>query len=87
LFRNHFQFGDGKAVICGAGTHRAICFVSRESYVVAQLWLEINTTGSDPENLTSVVFRNCVVTIRAPQATLDVGLVCIAVRCGNLSKP
>ena len=87
MFGDHAQLGDGKAVVSGAGTDRAICFVSRESYVVAQLWLEINTTGSDPENLTSVVFRNCVVTIRAPQATLDVGLVCIAVRCGNLSKP
>src|SRR5712692_5933179 len=58
-----------------------------EFYVMAQMWLEINTAGGDRENVASVVFRNCVVTIRATQATLNVGLVCFDARRGSLGKP
>jgi hypothetical protein len=83
VFGDHVQFSDGEAVISGGGT----CFVPDESYVVAHMWLEINTAASDLENVTSVVLRNCVVTIRATQATLNVGLVCIDACRGSLCKP
>jgi hypothetical protein len=53
---------------------------------MAQMWLEINTTGGELENAASVVFHNCVITIRATQATLDVSLVRIGVRRGSLCK-
>src|ERR1039458_8789783 len=76
VFGDHVQFGDGKAVISSGGT-RPTCSVPGEGYVMAQMWLEINTAGGDLENVAGVVFRNCVVTIRATQATLNVGLVCI----------
>ena len=49
--------------------------------------LEINTAGGDLENVASVVFHNCVVTIRATQATLNSGLVCTSARRGSLCKP
>jgi hypothetical protein len=49
--------------------------------------LEINIAGGDLENVASVVFHNCVVTIRATQATLDGGLICIRGRRGSLCKP
>jgi hypothetical protein len=58
-----------------------------EGYVMAQMWLELDTAGSDLENVASVVFHNGVVTIRATQATLNVGLVCIDARRGSLCKP
>jgi hypothetical protein len=87
VFGDHAQFGDGKAVISGTGTHRPTCFVPNEFYVMAQMWLEVNTAGSDLENLASVVFRNGVVIGRATQATPDVGLFCIAARRGSLCKP
>jgi hypothetical protein len=85
VFGDHVQFGDGKAVISSGGTHPT-CFVPNESYVMAQMLLEINTVGSDLENVARTVFHNCVVTIRAPQATLN-GLVSIAARRGSLCKP
>jgi hypothetical protein len=83
VFGDHVQFSDGEAAISSGGT----CFVPDESYVMAQMWLEINTAASDFENVASVVLRNCVVTIRATQATLNVGLVCIDARRGSLCKP
>jgi hypothetical protein len=54
---------------------------------MAQMWLEINTAGGDLENAAGAVLHNCVVAIRATQATLDVGLVCIGTRRGSLCKP
>src|ERR1700687_2449026 len=54
---------------------------------MAQMRLEINTAGSDLESLASVVLHNCVVTVRATQTTLNVGLVCIDARGGSLCKP
>jgi hypothetical protein len=87
VFRNHVQFGDGEAVVSSAGTHRPTCLGPDEFYVMAQMRLEINTAGSDLENPAGVVFRNCVVTVRATQATLNSGLVCIAARRGSLCKP
>jgi hypothetical protein len=83
VFGDHVQFSDVEAAIGSGGT----CFVPDESYVMAQMWLEINTAASDFENVASVVLRNCVVTIRATQATLNVGLVCIDARRGSLCKP
>jgi hypothetical protein len=50
---------------------------------MTQMRLEINAAGSDLENVASVVLHNCVVTIRAAQATLN-SLVCIAARRGSL---
>jgi hypothetical protein len=85
VFGDHVQFGNGKAVISSGGTCPA-CPVPDEGYVMAQMWLEINTAGGELENAASVVFHNCVVTIRATQATLDVGLVCIGARRGSLCK-
>ena len=84
---DHVQFGDGKAVVSGAGTRGPTCFVPNEVYVMAQMRLEINTAGGDLENLTSAVFRNCVVAIRSTQATFNVGLVRIAASVGSLRKP
>jgi hypothetical protein len=86
VFGDHVQFGDGKAVISSGGTHLT-CSLPGEGYVMAQMWLEVNTAGSYLENVASVVFHNCVVTIRATQATINVGLVCIAARRGSLCKP
>ena len=54
---------------------------------MAQMWLEINTAGGDLENLTSAVFRDCVVAIRSTQATFNVGLVRVAASGGSLRKP
>jgi hypothetical protein len=54
---------------------------------MAQMWLEIDTAGSDLESVASVVFHHRVVTIRATQATLNGGLVCIDARRGCLCKP
>jgi hypothetical protein len=51
------------------------------------MWLEINTAGGDLENAAGVVLHNCVVTVRAAQATLNVGLVRIGARWGSLCKP
>jgi hypothetical protein len=85
VFGNHAQLGDGKAVISSAGTRGPTCFMPCEFYVMAQMWLEINTAGGDLENLASAVFRNCVVAIRSTQATFNVGRVAAAV--GSLRKP
>jgi hypothetical protein len=84
VFGDHVQFGDGKAVIGSAGT-RPTCPVPDEGYVMAQMLLEIDTVGSDLENVARAVFHHCVVTVRAPQATLN-GLVCIDARRGSLCK-
>src|SRR5450759_3260881 len=54
---------------------------------MAQMRLEIDTAGSDLESVTRVVLHNCVITIRATQATLNVGLVSIGARRGSLCKP
>jgi hypothetical protein len=54
---------------------------------MAHLWLEINSARGDLENAAGVVFHNRVVAIRATQATLNVGLVCIDARRGSLGKP
>jgi hypothetical protein len=86
VFGDHVQFGDGKAVISSGGTC-ATCSVPDEGYVMAQMWLEIDTAGRDLENMARVVLHNCVVTIRATQATLNVGLVCVDARRGSLCKP
>jgi hypothetical protein len=86
VFGDHVQFGDGNAVIGSGGTCRT-CFVPDEGYVMAQMRLEINAAGSDLENVSSVVLHNRVITIRATQATLNAGLVCIAARPGSLCKP
>src|SRR6266849_6721523 len=51
------------------------------------MWLEINTAGSDFENVPGVIFHNCVVTISATQTTLNVGLICFDARRGSLCKP
>jgi hypothetical protein len=85
VFGDHVQFGDGKAVIRISGT-RPTRFVPDEGQVMAHMWLEINTAGSDLENVASVVLHNSIVTIRATQATLN-GLVCIDARRGSLCKP
>jgi hypothetical protein len=87
VFRDHGQFGDGKAVIGSAGTHGSTCLVPYEFYIVAEVWLEINTAGGDLENLTGTVLRNRVVAIRSTQAALNVGLVCVAPSIGSLRKP
>jgi hypothetical protein len=81
VFRDHCQFRDGNAVLGGT------CFVPDEVCVMAQMRLEINATGCNRENLASVVFRNCVATVRATHATFNVDLVCIAARRGSLCKP
>jgi hypothetical protein len=86
LLGDHIQFGDGKAVIRSGGT-RPTRSVPDEGYVMAEMWLEINTAGGDLENAAGVVFHNRVVISRATQATLNVGLVCIAARRGSLCKP
>ena len=52
---------------------------------MAQMLLEIDSVGGDLENVARAVFHNCVVTVRAPQATLN-GLVCIDARRGSLCK-
>jgi hypothetical protein len=83
---DHVQFGDGKAVISGAGTRGRTCFVPCEVYVMAQMRLEINTAAGDLENLTCAIFRNCVVAIRSCQATFNVSLVRIAAGVGSLRK-
>jgi hypothetical protein len=83
---DHVQFGDRKAVISGAGTHRSTCFMACEVYVMAEMRLEINTAGGDLENLTCAIFRNCVVAIRSTQATFNVGLGSIAASVGSLRK-
>jgi len=85
MFGDHIHFGDGKAVSSGGGT-RVTCSLSDEGYVMAQMWLEINTAGADFENLASVIFHNCVVAIRTTQATLNVGLFCICACRGSLRK-
>jgi hypothetical protein len=54
---------------------------------MVQMWLEVNTAGSDLENVAGVVFDQCVVTIRATQATLNSGLIRIAARRRGLCKP
>jgi hypothetical protein len=83
---DHVQLGDGEAVSSRAGTHTA-CFLPGESDVMGEMWLEINTTGTDLENVTGVIFRNCVVTIRASQTTLDGGLLWGDARRGSLCNP
>jgi hypothetical protein len=87
VLRNHVQFGDGKAVVSGAGTRGPSCFVPSEVYVMAQMWLEINTAAGDLKNLMSTIFGNCVIAIRSTQATFDGGLVRIAVSVGSLRQP
>jgi hypothetical protein len=54
---------------------------------MVQLWLEVNTAGSDLENVAGVVFDQCVVTIRATHATSNGGLIRIAARRRGLCKP
>jgi hypothetical protein len=54
---------------------------------MAQMRLEIDTAGSDLESVASIVLYNCVITIRAAQATLNGGLVSIDARRGSLCKP
>jgi len=54
---------------------------------MVEMRLEVNTTGSDLENVAGVVFHHCVITIGAAQATLNGGLVCIDARRGSLCKP
>ena len=82
---DHVHFGDGKAVIGSGGTQPA-CSLPDHVYVMAQMWLEINTAGSDFESVPGVVFHNGVGTIRATQTTLNVGLVCFDARRGSLRK-
>jgi hypothetical protein len=53
---------------------------------MTHVWFEINCAGSDLENAASVVLHDCVITIRATQATLNVGLVCIDARGGGLGQ-
>jgi hypothetical protein len=54
---------------------------------MAQMRLEIDTAGSDLESVASVILHNCVITIRAAQATLNGGLVRIDAHRGSLCKP
>jgi hypothetical protein len=84
---DHVQFGDGKAVVSGARTRGPTCFVPNEVYVMAQMWLEINTAAGDLKNLTITIFGNCVIAIRSTQATFNVGLVRIAASVGSLRQP
>jgi hypothetical protein len=86
VFGDHVQLGDGKAIITSAGTHGTTCFVPYEFYILAQMWLEINTAAGDLENLTSAVFRNRVVAVRSAQATFNVGQVRVAASDGSLRK-
>jgi hypothetical protein len=46
MFGDHIELGDGKAVSAGGGA-RVTCFLSDEGYVMAQMWIEINTAGAD----------------------------------------
>jgi hypothetical protein len=86
MFGDHVKFGNGKAVITRAGTHRPVCFVPYEFYLMAQMCLQINTAGGDLENQTSPVFRNCVVAIRSTQAAFNGSRVRIAACGGSLRK-
>jgi hypothetical protein len=86
VFRDHAQFGDGKAVISSAGTHCPGGFMSREFHVMAEMCLEIDTAGGDLEKLTSAVLHNCIVAIRSAQATFNVGRVRVAAGVGSLRK-
>jgi hypothetical protein len=54
---------------------------------MAEMGLEVDTAGSDLETVTRVVLHDCVITVRATQTTLKVGLVCIDARRGSLCKP
>jgi hypothetical protein len=83
---DHIQFGNGKAVI-GSGGTRATSFLPNQAYLMAQMLLEINAAGSDLESVAGVVFDKRVITIRAAQAALNVGLLWIAARRGSLCKP
>jgi hypothetical protein len=85
MFGDHVQFGHGKAV-SGSGGTCVTCCVSDEGYVMAQMWLEIHTAGADLENVARVVFYNGVIAIRAAQATLNAGLVCIGAWRWTLCK-
>jgi hypothetical protein len=53
---------------------------------MAEMLIEINTIGSDLENVARAVFHDCVVTVRATQATLN-GLVRVDARYGSLCEP
>jgi hypothetical protein len=54
---------------------------------MAQMRLEINRAGGDLENLTSAVFRNCIVAIRSSQTTFNVDLGGVAAGWRSLRKP
>jgi hypothetical protein len=86
MFRDHVHFGNDNAVAISGGTSTAWSLPD-EGYVMAQMWLEIHSAGSDLEYVASVIFCNCVVTIAALQTTLNISLVCIGARRGNLCKP
>jgi hypothetical protein len=85
---DHLQVSDGKAVVSSGsrGGTCPTCSLPDEAYVMAKMWLEINTASADLEKVSSLVFQDCVVTVRTAQATLDVGLVCIAASRGSLRK-
>jgi hypothetical protein len=53
---------------------------------MAHMGLKIDAAASDLENVARVVLHNCVITIRATQATLNVGLVCVDACRGSLCK-
>ena len=57
-----------------------------EFHFVAKVCLEINTARGEFKNLASAVLRNCVITIRATQATLNDALVCIEACRRSLCK-
>src|SRR5271165_3036653 len=54
---------------------------------MVQMWFEVNSAGSDLENVAGVVFHHGVISIGATQATLNGGLACIDARRGGLCKP
>ena len=87
MFGDHAQFGNRQAVISSAGTHGPTCLVAYEFYLMAHMWLEIDTAGGNFESLSATVFRNSVVAIRSAQATFDRGRVRVAAGVGSLCKP
>jgi hypothetical protein len=48
--------------------------------------LQVNRAAGDPEGLGCSVLSDSIATIGATEASLDAGLIGVAVRCGSLSK-
>jgi hypothetical protein len=86
MFGDHIHFGNGKGAISSGGIGPTRSDYG-EGYVVSHMCLEINTVGSDFENVAGLVFHHGVIAIRTTQATLNGGLIWSAARWGSLCKP